>query len=382
MKKRRVVALLDSIEAGGAQVITNATSREWSIVTLSTNKENLIGPIRYGKGVRVEYFDPQREVRQLAFVGSSTSKETIVASARYRVSIGNPEASYESYRQYPISFSYVASSTLSGDAATDRAIVYRALRDKINAYAGVNAITYTLTYVAFTLGSSVGDAATNYVVGENVTQETSGVTAKVAKCTITSGTFAADNAAGNLWLYNLSSESTWLTAAKLLPADGTVAATILAPAKTNCTCTITNATTVHATGLAILDSAGYFTSSLNRGGKNFVGLTQGFATDSPEIGIISAYADGIGSTMLTQIPVYDLSKQDLLSGSFEYEFQKGTLPTSGNTYTKCVIITADGDENALGATLEVSVREHVLYLNYADGNLANFKTALSAAIAL
>lgn len=382
MKKRRVVALIDSIEAGGAQVITNSTSREWSVVTLSTNKENLIGPVRYGKGIRVEYFDPQRENRQLVFVGCSTTKETIVASTRYRVEIGNPEASYESHRQYPVPFSYTSSSTLSGTAATDRAVVYRALRDKINAYAGVNVIAYTLTYAAFTGGTSVGDAATNFVVGETVTQETSNATAKVAKCTITGGTFAADNAAGHIWLYNLSSETAWLTTAKTLTAAGTAAETILTPATTNCVVTVTNATTVHATGLAILDNAGYFTSSLNRGGKNFVGLTQGFATDTVEIGIAAAYADGIGSAMLAQLPMYDPSKQDLLSGSLEYEFQKGTLPTSGNTYTKCVITVADGDEDSLGATPETSEREFVIYANYGDGDLGDFKTALSAAVAL
>jgi len=382
MKKRRVVALLDSIEAGGAQVLTNATSREWGVVTLSTNKENLIGPFRYGKGIRVEYFDPNREVRQLVLIGCSTTKETIVASTRYRVEVGNPEASYESHRQYPVAFAYTASSTLSGTAATDRAVVYRALRDKINAYAGVYATAYTLTYAAFTLGTSTGDAATNFVVGETVTQETSALTAKVAKCTITSGTFAADNAAGHIWLYNLSTETGWLETAKTLTAAGTAAATVLTPATTNCVVTVTNATTVHATGLAILDSAGYFTSSYNRGGKNSVSLTQGFSTDSPEVAIAAAYSMGIGSEMLAQVPVFDPSKQDRISGSLEYDFQKGTVPTSGNTYTKCVIVTADGDEDALGANPEVSERESILYVNYGDGDLADFKTALNAAIAL
>ena len=382
MKKRRVVAILDSIEAAGAQIITDATVREWSIVTLSTNKENLIGPIRYGKGVRVEYFAPVREVRQVVLIGCSTSKETIVASTRYRVSIGNPEATYETHRSTPAPFAYTSSSTLSGTAATDRAVVYRALRDKINAYAGIYATAYTLTYAAFTGGTSAGDAATNFVVGETVTQETSNLTAKVAKCTITSGTFAADSAAGNIWLYNLSTETGWLETAKTLTAAGTAAATILTAATTNCVVTVTNATTVHATGLAIVDSAGYFISDLNRGGKNYVGVTQGFVTDTPEVAIAAVYSMGIGTTMLSRMPVFDPSKQDLISGSLEYDFQNGKLPTAGYTYDKCVITTSDGDEDALAGRTDPSEREYVLYLYHEDGDLANFKTALDAAIVL
>lgn len=377
MQKRPVVAILNAIEAGGANVITNATSREWSIVTLSTNKENLIGPFRYGKGIRVEYFDPQAEVRQLAILGASTTKETIVASTRYRIEIGNPEASYESHRQEPAVFAYTSSSTLSGDAATDRATVYRALRDKINAYAGVNCTAYTLTYAAFTLGTSVGDAATNFIVGETVTQETSTLTAKVAKCTITAGTMAADNAAGHIWLYNLSTETGWLTTLKTLTAAGTVAGV-----STNCVVSVTNATTVHATGIAVVDAAGYFTSNLQRGGKNFVGTTQGFATDTFVVARAAEYSMGIGSDMSALAPVFDITKQELIRGSLEYDFQNSTLVDTTKTYTKCVIVTADGDEDALGGTPEVSERTSIIYVHYADGDLADFKNALTAAIAL
>lgn len=370
MQKRPVVAILNAIEAGGANVITNATSREWSIVTLSTNKENLIGPFRYGKGVRVEYFDPQAEVRQLVIIGAETTKETIVASTRYRIEIGNPEASYESHRQEPAVFAYTSSSTLSGTAATDRAVVYRALRDKINAYAGANCTAYTLTYAAFTGGSDAGTNLTNFVIGETVTQETSALTAKVAKCTVTGGTFVGDNAAGHIWIYNLSNETNWLTSAKTLTGTSTVV------------CTVTNATTVHATGLAIVDSAGYFTSNLQRGGKNYVGVTQGFSTDTPVVAIAAEYAMGIAEDMIAQAPVFDVSKQDLIRGSLEYDFQKGSTPTAGYTYTKCVIVTADGDEEALGGTPEVSERVSIIYVYYSDADLGDFKNALTAAIAL
>ena len=376
MKKRPFVAILNSIEAGGAQVITNATSREWSVVTLSTNKENLIGPVPYGAGVRVEYFDPQAESRQLVIIGASTTKETIVASTRYRVEIGNPENTYETTPNTPKVFAYTSSSTLSGTAATDRAVVYRALRDKINNYAGVHATAYTLTYAAFTLGTSTGDAATNFIVGETVTQETSGLTAKVAKCTITGGTFAGDNAAGHIWLYDLSAETGWLETAKTLTAAGTVAGV-----STNCVVTVTNATTVHATGLAIVDNAGYFTSALGRGGKSYVGLTQGFSTDTPVVAREAAYAMGIGSVMAALKPVFDDSKMNLIAGSLEYDFQAGTAVDTTKTYTKCVITTKGQSADNDGMLIE-GEREYILYVDYADADLANFKTALTAAVAL
>ena len=376
MKKRPFVALLNSIEAGGAQVISNATSREWSVVTLSTNKENLIGPIPYGAGVRVEYFDPQAEVRQLVIIGAETTKETIVASTRYRVEIGNPEHTYETSPNTPKIFAYTSAATLSGTAATDRAVVYRALRDRINAASGVHCTAYTLTYAAFTIGTSSDDSATNFIVGELVTQETSTLTARVAKCTITSGTFAANSAAGHIWLYNLSTETGWLTSAVTLTAAGTVAGV-----STNCVVTQTNATTVQATGLAIVDAAGYFTSALGRGGKNFVGLTQGFATDAPVVARAAEYAMGIGSVMAALKPVFDDSKQDLIAGSLEYDFQAGTLADTTKTYTKCVITVRDGSPDTNG-TVQQAEYEQILYVDYADADLGNFKTALTAAVAL
>lgn len=376
MKKRPFVAILNSIEAAGAQVISNATSKEWSVVTLSTNKENLIGPVPYGAGIRVEYFDPQAEVRQLVIVGASTTKETIVASTRYRIEIANPEHTYETSPNTPKVFAYTSAATLSGTAATDRAVVYRALRDKMNAYAGAHVTAYTLTYAAFTGGTSTGDAATNFIVGETVTQETSTLTAKVAKCTITGGTFAGDNAAGHIWLYDLSDETTWLTTAKTLTAAGTVAGV-----STNCVVTVTNATTVHATGLAIVDNAGYFTSSLGRGGKSYVGLTQGFSTDTPVVAREAAYSMGVGSVMAALKPVYDDSKMNLIAGSLEYDFQAGTAVDTTKTYTKCVIVTKGSSYDNNGILVE-GEKEYILYLDNADADLADFKTALNTAIAL
>jgi hypothetical protein len=364
MKKRREVVLLNSIEAAGAQILHDATAKEWNVVTLSTNKENLLGPFRYGSGVRVEYFDPAVEVRQLTIIGASTSKETILANTRYRVEIGTAENRYESDRSQPGIFAYTSSTTLSGTAATDRAVVYRALRDKINRYAGANCTAYTLSVQAFTLGTHV-----SFTIGEQVTQETSTVTANIAKVQLDAGTFAGADASGYVWFYNLSSEVLWDAGAKLI--TGATAHALG-----------TAASTVHAVGLAVLDSAGYYTSNFDRGGKNYVGVTQGFSTDVPVIAIAATYSMGIGDDMIAQAPVWDNDKQDIIRGNPEYIFNQGNAPISGYTYTKCVIVTKDGDEDALGGTRERSERESVIYVYYSDGDLADFKSHLSAAVAL
>lgn len=377
MQRRPVVAILNSIEASGAQVIYDNTACEWAIVKTAAAKELLIGSIPYGKTVKVEYFDPLGERRQLITVGATATTETIVASTRYQVTVWNPEDSYETQRQVPIPFSYTSSATLSGTAATDRAVVFRALRDKINNYPRVFCTAYTLTYAAYTGGTSSGDADTNFAVGEIVTQETSGLTAQVALCTITTGTFAGDNAAGNIWLFNLSNETTWLTTAKTLTAVGHAAATILLPATTNCVVSVTNATTVHGQGLAIRDNAGYFTSAIARGGKNYVGLTQGFATLAPVVSIAAVYSLSIGDDMIAQKPVFDVSNQDLIHGNLRYDFQNSDLPVSGYTYEKCVITVADGDEEAMGGIITPAYKQYIVYANYADSDLADFKTALT-----
>jgi hypothetical protein len=376
MKKRPLVAVLNTIEAAAAQLISG--NGEWMIVKTSTAKELLLGPFRTGKLAGIISVDPLGEKRQLVLIDAVTSPETIVAATRYRVEISNPEDRYETDRKFSAVAAFTSSSVLSGTAATDRTNVYTALVNKINAYGGNNVTAYGLTVADYTGGTSAGDAATNFVVGETVTQETSGLTARVAKCTITSGTFAADSAAGKIWLFAHSSYTGWLTTAKTLTAAGTAAATITTPATTNCVVTVTNATTLHYQGLAILDDAGYFVSGMGRGGSNWVGVTQGFTTAVPEVAIAAVYSQGIGSVMAQLIPRYDASKQDALTGSLEYELQNGDAFDTTKVYRKYVFQIADGDQNAMSGDAEYSEREAILYVDYSDGDLGDLNTALLA----
>ena len=192
MRKRPYVAIIPTLEAAGANVVDDTTGEFWSVMAASADASALM-TFDYGKIVSYDYIASQAEVRQVILFGASTTKETIVASTRYAIEIGNPEQDYESHRQHPIIHAYTSDATLSGSAATDRAAVYDALIAKVNAYANNNATATALSYVAFTGGTSAGDAATNFTIGETVTQSTSGITAKVALCTITSGTMAGDD---------------------------------------------------------------------------------------------------------------------------------------------------------------------------------------------
>lgn len=373
LTKRPITAILNTIEDTAVQLVVDGDAKQWSLVKTSAGNETLLGPFATGKIKSIEAVVPATEKTQLVIVDAATTgKETIVASRRYRIEIGNPEHSYETFRQIPAVHAVTAAATLSGTAATDRAVIYRALRDKINAYGGNNATAYTLTYAAFTLGGSVGNAATNFIVGETVTQETSGLTAKVAKCTITSGTFHGDDAAGNIWLYNLSTETGWLETLKTLTAAGTVAGV-----STNCVVSVTDATTVHAVGLAVVDNVGYFTSHISRGGANYVGLTQGFSAVTPEVAIAAVYPVGIGSVMAALAPQYDHAKQNLLRGDLQFEFQDGDLANTAYNYNKYIITLEDGIET-VGGIKEEGEKQVVIYAHSAAAHIGDIDTAIKA----
>jgi len=369
MKKRPVVAVLNAIEATRLNLIES--NGEWMIVKTDAAKELLLGPFRIGKLVRTDSFDPVAEVSQITLIDAASDKvkETIVAATRYRLEIGNPDDKYESHRRFPIVHAYTTAAALSGNADTDRLNVYTALAGKVNGYATNNATAYTLTYVAFTLGGSVGDASTNYVAGELVTQATSSETARIAKSVITSGTMAGDNAAGDLWLFDISSIGDWLE----------TAVTLTAATSSNCIVTQTNATTVHGTGLAIEDASGYFTSSIGRAGLNWVGVTQGFSIAAVEVGLTGAYAMGIGSVMAALAPVYDHSNQDVVRGFLEYELANSDDAFDvAKTYRKYVFTINDGDEDAMAGERQHGDTEVTLYCDYSElgGDLDDLDTAI------
>ena len=363
-----MVAILDVVEAAAANIVSDAF--EWSIVKTSAGGVRLVGPFRVGKITRVETFVPVAEVRQIVNIGVDATPEVITASTRYKIEIGNPDDKYESQRRGPAIHAYTSAASLTASAPTDRLNVYTALAAKINAYAGNNVTAYLLTVHDYTAGASTKDQD-NYIIGEIVDQGTSSETARVAKCLITSGDFPTENAAGKIWVFDISDTAAWLdTAVALVARDGT--------GQSDCTVTQTASTQEDGQGIALEDDAGYFISNIARTGMNWVGATQGWTVSVAAIGLVGVYSMGIGATMIQLIPRYDHSKQDVISGFLEYELQNSDVFDAAKTYQKYVITIAEGDEDSMGATVEKSETQVILYFDYADvANFAAFDTALA-----
>jgi hypothetical protein len=362
MRKRPVVGLISTSENARAQLIDDTTNQQYWFVQTAAGAERVLGPIPYGKTVRYIATDPQREVRSTVLIGGATV-EVIAANTKYSIDIWNPDSTVESMRRKPMRYSATSAAALSGTASTDRLNVYTSLVNKINAVAENYVTAYGLSQHTYTTGTSAGGAATNFVVGEIVTQDTSAETAQVAACSIASGTFNATTAAGTIWVYNISILANWLATAKTLTAAGTAAATTLTAATTNCVVTAT--LVAHYQGIVTVDDAGYFIAK-QRGGVNRVAVVAGFATATATSIINGQYAIGIGSEMLQRLPIFDIGNQAVISGTLEYDFQGGVLPVSGQTYEKIVIEVKDGDEDALDGRKVETLKHYVLWFNNSD----------------
>lgn len=372
----RCINLLNT--TGGNNVKSDTTAKQIVICELNSASPVVpyAPPIPFGTYISTEIFTYAAEVRQMATIGAETTKETVVASQVYTVKIGSPLHKYESKKGKLIPFSYRAPATLSGTAATDRAALYTSLVTKINAYSENWVTAYNLTQATYTGGTSSGNAATNFILGETVTQETSTLTAKVAKCDIDTGTFYGDDAAGTIWLYDLdATDATWLVTQKTLTAAGTVAGV-----STNCVVTVTNATTVHNVGILLIDDAGYFTSHPERYGRNHIYI-DGFSVDAVEYGRAATYPLGVGSEMVANQPVYSRDGNDLVSGKREYDFE-GVVPSASLNYNK-IVIRYKGSNEDMDGQKEDFTQELVLYVSTLNtsSEYDEFVAALAAAFA-
>ena len=178
MKKRPLVAVLNTIEAGSTKhVIKDTTLGEFGIIKTSANKELLLGLFKTATLKTVESFDPVAENPQVVLLGASATKETIVAETRYRVEIGNLEDEYETSKRELTKYAYTSPTALTGDADTDRLNVYTALVSKINAFAGNNCTAYLVHEFDFTAGTDTADSVPT--IGATYTQATSGVLRKM-----------------------------------------------------------------------------------------------------------------------------------------------------------------------------------------------------------
>ena len=368
--KRLVSNVINTLGASGANVNDDTTAEQYCICTnnaLSTLVP-ILPPVPYGKTKSLVIVNSQTEQVQYntldAFNGTDGTKETIVAGQRYRVEIGNPDQKYETKPWGLKVFSYTAPAVLSGNAATDRANVYTALAAKINAYSRLGATAGVIHSVTFTLG------AVEPTVDTVVTQGTSSVTGRIVKVTLTGGTWAGSNAAGTVYISFMSDPDAVLSTnvAWTWAGGGTL--------------TQTNATLVKATGLAVRDDVGYYTSFKGRGGINDVISTQGFSTNSFVVSRAGRYAIGIGSVYASLGAMqYDHSKQDLLEGDVDLELINSGAFDAAKTYRKYVMEIEDGDVDTRAFSSIASGRRHVVWVDESNGtNLGTFDTAIKAAV--
>jgi len=365
MKKRPNVALINVSLTGAANLFDDTVAKHWSWVN-DAAKARLLGPFPYGKVKRVDIYDPVAEVLQIVSIDADVvpTKQVIVANTKYGIVSGHPDATYESFTAGPTKVGYTSASVLSGNADTDRATVYRALISRFNSYAGANAVAHEVAVIDYTLGGATGFDTP--VIGDVVTQTTSGVTAKILKWTLASGTFAGGDAAGKMWLYDISSP----------------AGLLLTPAKTwtyqtNNTVTQTNNTGILATGIAFVDKAGYYTSDNARGGLNYFNVTGGFSTVAPVIDRGAAYSLGIGTEMLARMPVFEPSGQDAIRGTLEYAFENNAIPDPAKTYVKFVVTYLQGDEESLAATIVETESVAVCYVDFLAADIGDLKTNIA-----
>lgn len=378
-------AIINTLAATGGNVADVAAAGAYpgACIICADNSANplteYLPPISKGTCVRATKLASQAEVVQIAAVGMDL--ETIVASTRYKIEILCPKEKYMSQHREPSVYAYTAPAILSGTAATDRLNVYTVLMNKINADSINNCAAYLMYKVAFTTGSTALPQ-----IGETVTQETSGVTAKIAAVEVTSGNFTANNAAGTIWLYDFSAIGSWSAASKTL-TGGTSTAVVT-----------TNAALTH-TGLVVVDDSGYFPASpAQRKGANSVQLTQGFATAKVDVGQRTAdttllvggtgllrgrkavYSNGIGTEMLTHIPAFHADKQDYVSG--DAELILNAAPVAGKTYTLFrIVINGFPIKEVLTGWSENGEYVYELYADESDStNLTNFETALESAL--
>lgn len=353
---------------GGNHIYDDTTNEQWAILPEGeVNTDNPLTPLfgkffEYGRCMGYSYEASAAEVRQVAVLGIGTT-ETIAASTKYSLAIGNTEEKYEGGLRGIQKYSYTSPAVLSGTAGTDRANVYQSLVNKINAR--TNFVTASILYsVAYTGGTSAGDTATNFTIGETITQGTSAATAKVASCVIASGTMAGDDAAGTLYFYDVS---------------GTLGATALGWTGATSAVVVTQAAAAAvATGIAVVDAADYFISHVNRGGASEVYVESGFANDTWTIARSAVYSRGIGSYLSRLAPVFSKGKEDIVNLFGDYMLSMNDEFDSALTYRTYVIRMKESvkDLNGVESSIPVTFVLFVSELNTAT-ELTEFEAAMA-----
>lgn len=406
----------------GSNVISQGAGSAYIPTSTPTAVSSLTEmPLMKGTVKAVSYEASQVEVAQGVFLGvnaTTKAQEVINANQQYKINVDIFGEKYETYNKGLRTYGYKAPSNLTGTADLDRANVYTALANQINADTKNYLSASLVSRVAFTTGaSSTGSTAfanasgTNVVVyGSAGVQTTSNATLNIAYLVITSGTIAGGDAAGFAYVYNVV--GTWSSASKV---------TTFTDAVTSEDIVITTAAALTAgQGLFIADDAGYFQPAakpssmvafqLSRYGASsiFAPATQNSGTylnvsttvgTSPNLTTTTnttniepvwilaepitvrtaVYSKGIGSVMAKTAPLFYYTGEEIISGDGFQIIAFGGDIDSTKTYTKCTIqVESKASWNGLTGGSESKYLEYVIYADESDGTkLTAFKTGLT-----
>jgi len=385
--------VLNTLQASGGDFWKDSTAKQWGFISDGTTNTggsvtpnpvpSLFEPIPYNKVLSYTQQASQAEVRQAALIGAENISrvasvaptfETVVASRKYQL-IGRPAQKDLEKTPKEFVFNYTAPATLTGTAQTDRDNMWTALKNKINA-ANMDVTAYVLYYFVTTAATTA--APTTATIGATVTQGTSNITAKLARSYWRSGALGA--AVIDMYVYDVSSTAFNATAVNWTYStpSGSVTQAAALPV---------------AVGLALVDAAGYWSSSVSRGGItkwsiNYGNASTGFQRPEsvPALPAVhtaaltgytevpAAYSIGIANDMLARIANFNLDKSDMLTGIPDFVFDK--LPTAGKTFTT-VSITTKGELLHTSGQREEFEKIFVVYLDESNGtNLNNLITAI------
>lgn len=370
---QKIINVLDT--TGGNQVYDDTVNRQWGITAEGSVKTDdpltlVVGLLPYGAVKSWNKEASATEVAQGVIIGldSDSNEESIAASTQYTVTITNERKRYEGHEAKVSKYSYTSPAAITGTASTDRYNVYYALNNKINAYAGNNVTSYLLSKIAFTGGTDNTGTETDITFGETGTQETSAATVKVAQIDITSGTLAGDNAAGNIWVYDL--DGTWSSDSKTLTMGTSAIIVTTAAALTT------------GQGLVIIDDGSYY-QSMGRGGITEIDVTAGFSTGEALVARTGVYEKGQGSTLAARVASYNREKNDVVNYGVQGldPLNLNDTPNSSYTYTLYTFTVETTSPNALKGE---DTNSYMIYLYVSENestDLGQFETALETVLA-
>lgn len=374
MKPQRFAGILNAVAAtqdgNQGNIYADATAKQTTLCLSKAVNPALvvpigIPPIPHGSVNGYSYLASAAEVRQDCLVGypagtitAAMAEETILASTRYGIDIGNFQDRYETHSQNIGKYRFTSPATLTGTAALDRATVYNALAAKINAHLSNHVTAYPVYRIDYTTGD-IADP----VVGETILQATSLATGIIVA--LTTDIPWAGASVGTIWLSNVV--GTWDATSKVTTCSGGGVFTTAAALTTGA-------------GLHIRDDASYF-AGIGRRGISQVMPAIGFTTALNRILIAGVYGIGQGTAMLADWPVFDPSGLNLISGKAENILN--AKPVAGETYRTYIInckATPPSEESLSGMSITKDI-EIILYIEETTANEAAFEARLATELA-